>query len=175
LSAFSEQFIEYYPYFKNVNLLSDILAKDTTKKNSHQKKHSGVTYSEDNLPMNDFDAYEKKGTLVRFNADTVSPALQKFNEKLIALSEGKKVKIRIAWFGDSQIEGDFITQDIREQLQNYFGAQKGVGYVPISSVSSDFRRTAKVFTSGDVATDNFKNKIIMLGCFSRDIRFLATI
>lgn len=173
LSAFSEQFIAYYPYFKNVNLLSDILVKDKTKKNPHKKNHSGTTYSEDNLPMNDFDAYEKKGTLVRFNADTVSPALQRFNEKLIALSEGKNVKIRIAWFGDSQIEGDFITQDIREQLQNYFGAQKGVGYVPISSVSSDFRRTAKVFTTGDVATDNFKKQDHNAGLFFSGYSFFS--
>jgi lysophospholipase L1-like esterase len=123
--------------------------------------------------MNDFDAYEKKGTLVRFNADTVSPALQKFNEKLIALSEGKKVKIRIAWFGDSQIEGDFITQDIREMLQNYFGQQKGVGYVPITSISSDFRKTAKVFTTGDVGVDNFKKQDHNAGLFFSGYSFYS--
>lgn len=173
LSVFSDQFISYYPYFKNVNLLSDILVKDKTKKNLLKKKHSGTTYSVDNLPMNEFDAYEKKGTLVRFNSDTVSPALQKFNEKLIALSEGKNVKIRIAWFGDSQIEGDFITQDVREQLQNYFGAQKGVGYVPINSISSDFRRTAKVFTTGDVTIDNFKKQDHNAGLFFSGYSFFS--
>ena len=127
LSVFSSEFIDYYPFFRNVNLLSDVLMKEPSKKESHPKKNSATSFTADNLPMNDFDAYEKKGTLIRFNSDTISPALQKFNEKLIALSEGKKVKIRIAWFGDSQIEGDFITQDVREQLQSYFGQQKGVG------------------------------------------------
>lgn len=157
LSAFSKEIGAYYPYFKNVNLLSDIVVKEKSKKPVKKKKFSGLGFSNDSLPMNDFDAYEKKGTLIRFNADTVGPALQKFNEKLIALSEGKNVKIRIAWFGDSQIEGDFITQDVREMLQNYFAQQKGVGYVPIACVSSDFRRTAKLTATGNLFTTNFKN------------------
>jgi lysophospholipase L1-like esterase len=173
LSVFSNQFIAYYPYFKNVNLLSDILVKEKSKKENQKKKHFGSSNATDSLPMNDFDAYAKKGTLIRFNSDTVSPALQKFNEKLIALSEGKNVKIRIAWFGDSQIEGDFITQDVREQLQNYFGAQKGVGYVPIKSISSDFRRTAKVFTTGDVNVDNFKKQDHNAGLFFSGYSFFS--
>ena len=173
LSVFSSQFIDYYPYFKNVNLLSDVLAQKTPKKESHTKKHLEATTVVGDLPMNDFDAYEKKGTLIRFNADTVSPALQKFNEKLIALSEGKKVKIRIAWFGDSQIEGDFITQDVREQLQNYFGQQKGVGYAPLSSISSDFRRTVKVITTGDIKTDNFKKQDYNAGLFFSGYSFFS--
>ncbi len=173
LSVFSSQFIDYYPYFKNVNLLSDVLAKETSKKEIQTKKHRAVGAAVGNLPMNDFDAYEKKGTLIRFNSDTLSPALQKFNEKLIALSEGKNVKIRIAWFGDSQIEGDFITQDVREQLQNYFGQQKGVGYAPLTSISSDFRRTAKVVTTGDIKTDNFKKQDYNAGLFFSGYSFFS--
>ncbi|MEC4004249.1 hypothetical protein OX283_006250 [Flavobacterium sp. SUN052] len=156
LSVFSKEFIDYYPYFKNVNLLSDILVKEKSKNTSSKKnKKAGITVV-DGVVVNDFDAFVKKGTLIRFNADTLQPALTKFNEKLIALSEGKNVKIRIAWFGDSQIEGDFITQDIREMLQNYFGEQKGVGYVPITSISADFRKTAKLVATGTVEADNFK-------------------
>lgn len=37
--------------------------------------------------------------------------------------------VRIAFFGDSFIEGDIITGDVREQLQEAFGGQ-GVGFVP---------------------------------------------
>ena len=173
LSVFSNEFIHYYPFFKNVDLLSDVLINETSKKESHPKKNSATSFTAGNLPMNDFDAYEKKGTLIRFNSDTVSPALQKFNEKLIALSEGKKVKIRIAWFGDSQIEGDFITQDVREQLQNYFGQQKGVGYAPLSSISSDFRRTAKVITTGDIKSDNFKKQDYNAGLFFSGYSFFS--
>lgn len=156
LSVFSSEFIDYYPSFKNVHLLSDILVKEKPKNNLAKNVKKTNANSVDGVVINDFDTYIKKGTLIRFNADTLQPALTKFNEKLIALSEGKNVKIRIAWFGDSQIEGDFITQDIRTLLQNYFGSQKGVGFVPITSVSSDFRKTAKLFTTGDIKADNFK-------------------
>jgi lysophospholipase L1-like esterase len=173
LSVFSSEFIDYYPYFKNINLLSDVLLKETTQKESHSKKHSETLLASGNLPINDFDAYQKKGTLIRFNSDTISPALQQFNQKLIALSEGKKVKIRIAWFGDSQIEGDFITQDVRDQLQNYFGQQKGVGYAPLSSVSSDFRRTAKVITTGEIKSDNFKKQDFNAGLFFSGYSFFS--
>ena len=173
LSIFSKEFIGYYPYFKNVNLLSDILVKEKAKKGAVKTKKVGSSISADSLPKNEFEAYEKKDALIRFNADTLAPALPKLTQKLIALSEGKNVKIRIAWFGDSQIEGDFITQDVREQLQNYFGQQKGVGYVPISCISSDFRRTAKVFTTGDFKVDNFKKQEHNSGLFLSGYSFFS--
>jgi len=158
LSVFSKEIGAYYPYFKNVNLISDITVKEKTKIGAIKTKPHSKTTVLGGFVINELDAYQKKNTLIRFNADTLAPALPKISQKLMRLAEGKKVKIRIAWFGDSQIEGDFITQNVREQLQNYFGEQKGVGYVPISCVSSDFRRTAKVFTSGDFKVDNFKKQ-----------------
>ncbi|MEC4050259.1 hypothetical protein OX284_012525 [Flavobacterium sp. SUN046] len=160
LSVFSSEFIGYYPNFKNVNLLSDILydAKSTNQK-SKQKEGVDEAIAAESLPYNDFSSFVKKGTIVAFNGDTIEPALKSFNEKLIMLSQNKKVKIRIAWFGDSQIEGDFITQDLRVLLQNYFGQQAGVGFIPINSISSDFRHSAKLITTGDVKSDNFKKSI----------------
>ena len=130
LSVFSSEFIRYYPNFKNVNLLSDILY-DAKGKTQQSKQQNAIDQEEiaQSLPYNDFDSYVKKGTIVAFNGDTIEPALKSFNEKLIQLSQNKKVKIRIAWFGDSQIEGDFITQDLRVMLQNYFGQQSGVGFI----------------------------------------------
>lgn len=49
---------------------------------------------------------------------------------------------RIAVMGDSYIEGDILTQDVRSQLQSKYGG-KGVGFVPGHSVASGFRRTVK--------------------------------
>jgi lysophospholipase L1-like esterase len=159
LSLFSDSFIGYFPTFKNVNLISDIVLKPVDvkqiEKNDIEVVEEPLPY---NSPINTFDAYLKKGTLISFDQDTINPALKKFTDKLIALSENKKVKIRIAWFGDSQIEGDFITQDLRELLQNYFGQEKGVGFIPISSVSDDFRHSAKIVTIGDVTKDNLKKQ-----------------
>ena len=174
LSVCSQSFIDYFPSFKNVNMVSDILEKEKTIAPIPKKIPPIIKYNpETNLPVSDFNTYLKKNTLVRFNADTINPALTKLTDKLIALSEHKNVKIRIAWFGDSQIEGDFITQDLRKMLQNYFGEQKGVGYVPISSVSADFRTTAKLLTNGAISTLNFKNKGYNSGLFLSGYSFFS--
>ena len=43
-----------------------------------------------------------------------------------------KRPVRIAYFGDSFIEADIFTADLRERFQSEFGGC-GVGYVPITS------------------------------------------
>jgi lysophospholipase L1-like esterase len=55
-----------------------------------------------------------------------------------ALKDGKKV--RVAWFGDSFIEGDILVQDVRDILQKVFGG-KGVGFLPATSVTAQFRQS----------------------------------
>lgn len=50
--------------------------------------------------------------------------------------------LRIAYFGDSIIEGDLITAKLREQLQASNGGV-GVGLVPITSIVAGFRQTIK--------------------------------
>ncbi|MDR1368609.1 MAG: hypothetical protein LBJ72_00585 [Dysgonamonadaceae bacterium] len=51
-----------------------------------------------------------------------------------------KSSVRIAFFGDSFIEGDIFCGDFRELLQQKYGGQ-GVGMVPMSSAVSGFRRS----------------------------------
>ncbi len=51
-------------------------------------------------------------------------------------------KLRIAYFGDSIIEGDLITQQLRYNLQSRYGGS-GVGFVPITSIVAGFRRTIR--------------------------------
>ena len=57
-------------------------------------------------------------------------------------------KTRIAYFGDSMIEGDLITGDLRNSLQTAFGGS-GVGYVPITSITAEFRSTIHQTFSSD--------------------------
>lgn len=64
--------------------------------------------------------------------------LKHFYGKLHELEKNKSGKVRIAWFGDSMNDGDFIVQDIRSSLQDKFGGQ-GVGFVAISSLSAGAR------------------------------------
>jgi hypothetical protein len=57
-----------------------------------------------------------------------------------ALMEAKKKKVHLAVFGDSMIEGDIVTQDIRAMLQKKFGG-RGVGFVPIINNVPGFRKS----------------------------------
>jgi hypothetical protein len=56
--------------------------------------------------------------------------------------------VRIAYFGDSMIEGDLLTEELRDLLQAKFGGS-GVGLVPIQSVSADFRTTIRAAASSN--------------------------
>lgn len=55
--------------------------------------------------------------------------------------------VRIAYYGDSFIEGDILTCDIRERLQRKFGGN-GVGWVDCGSEINGFRRTVAQKFSG---------------------------
>lgn len=54
----------------------------------------------------------------------------------------KKSNVRIAFFGDSFVEGDILTGELRKLLQSKFGGN-GVGFVPLASQTSGFRSTIK--------------------------------
>lgn len=55
--------------------------------------------------------------------------------------------VRIAVLGDSFIEGDILTADLRERLQALFGGG-GVGFAPMASPLTAFRRTVKTVSKG---------------------------
>ena len=59
-----------------------------------------------------------------------------------ALKVAKTEKVRVAHYGDSGIEGDEITSNIRKNLQNEFGG-RGVGFLSITSQDISFRMTTK--------------------------------
>lgn len=66
-------------------------------------------------------------------------ALAPFFERLRSDNVGGR-PVRIAVLGDSFIEGDIFTQDLRELFQDQFGGS-GVGYVPMASNVAGFRQT----------------------------------
>lgn len=59
-----------------------------------------------------------------------------------ALDKRSKQTVRIAFFGDSYIEGDIFSGDLRTFLQNEFGG-KGAGMIMPTSHVASFRRTVK--------------------------------
>ncbi len=72
--------------------------------------------------------------------------LASFFDKLSA-GESLGRPVRIAVLGDSFIEGDIFSQDIRELMQGRFGGS-GVGYMPITSEVYGFRQSVKHAFSG---------------------------
>lgn len=91
-------------------------------------------------PDHDHDFTSYTGILNYAVRDTTASGLEHFLAALEALKTGKRKKVRIAYFGDSMIEGDLITEDLRDSLQVLFGGS-GVGFVPITSVVAGFRTT----------------------------------
>lgn len=88
-------------------------------------------------------------------AAAVDTSLFKFFSALNQLPKQKR-KIRIAWMGDSMIEGDLVTNDFRKLIQKKHGGN-GVGFVGITSPTAKFRGSVNHTYSG-WTTYNFKEK-----------------
>ena len=143
--------------FEKVNLITDVF--DKNKKSELAKADQQKNNSETNNPKNlvqDFELYKKSNFITNFYKGDSLNALSNFSEKLHQLQTSKKGKIRIAYFGDSMIEGDLLTQTLRKLLQKEFGGY-GVGFLPIHSKVAGFRQTATVKSSG-WETINFMDK-----------------
>ena len=137
--------------FRPVSILADI-KKDTLVNNPVRTKTIIASKAVNkNIFIKD---YTTSTGLV--NASGEQYSLSGFLQKLVELKKKKRRKIRIAYFGDSMIEGDLITEDLRKQLQDIFGGS-GVGFVPVTSVVAGFRITV-THTFSDNWTDvNFKS------------------
>lgn len=55
--------------------------------------------------------------------------------------------VRIAFLGDSFVEGDILTADLRERLQTTYGGG-GAGFAPMASPLTGFRRTIRTQSKG---------------------------
>lgn len=93
------------------------------------------------LPFEDFD------TLATSQFDA-------FIEKLV---EGRDV--RIAFLGDSFVEGDIFTIDMRNEMQQLFGG-RGVGFVPCDIPFTTVRRSIKRESSGWSTYSVMKHKSV---------------
>ena len=87
--------------------------------------------------------------------DSTLRGMKPFYEALNRLREHPR-PVRIAYFGDSFIEADILTADLRQMLQTEYGGH-GVGYLPVSSSLTGYRTSVKQQASGWTAhtsTDN---------------------
>ena len=125
------------PGFRPLDILSDVL-KDSTNQHSIVKgkvNNRNGNNTNRNKELRDYTTYQ--GLI---NNSTQSTALFDFFSHLQELRQKKRKKVRIGYFGDSMVEGDLVTQDLRGMLQEYFGGS-GVGFVPVTSIVAGFRQT----------------------------------
>ncbi|MFM2139281.1 MAG: hypothetical protein RJA57_1588 [Bacteroidota bacterium] len=141
-----------------VNLISDLFPGNvlTSLPSDRSDKTDSPVVVIEKRPDRKFDLYKQGRSITRFHADTSAVSLEGFARKLAELKAGKRRKVRIAYFGDSMIEGDLLTQTLRQLLQQQFGGS-GVGFVPITSQVSQFRQTVSHSYSGGWRDENFKS------------------
>ncbi len=129
---------------KKIDLLSDIRIKKNTASETSFKKVSLEKKKTDLLHQIQQDTC-KKGLVCIQDFSPQGNILSNFFD---ALNQSNKRNVRIAFFGDSFIEGDILTSHLRSYFQQKFGG-KGVGYMPIGTTVSDgFRRTIKHYAQG---------------------------
>ncbi|MDI3318790.1 hypothetical protein [Pinibacter soli] len=138
---------------KKIDLFSDI-KKDTEKSATSQPS---AIVPIDKQEEKKFDTYSVPGQIINFSAKTTQPALAGFIKKLVKVKKERKGKVRIAFFGDSMIEADLITQDLRSTLQQTFGGS-GVGFVPVNDISASLRITVNSKSSNDWIKRNYKSE-----------------
>lgn len=80
-------------------------------------------------------------TCIEDYSDSTMRGMTPFYRALDELSQKSRL-VRIAYFGDSFIEADILTADLREMLQKRYGGC-GVGFVTITSMTSSFRPTVR--------------------------------
>lgn len=134
--------------FKEFNPLSDLL--DTTANQSYETLSIPLQTANDTTAteLHAIDSTNSKGV----TTDTLTPLelssrLMDYSERQsalrrlrAALREGRSRSVRIAFVGDSFIEGDILVAPFRQALQQRYGG-KGVGYVPLTSPVARFRQS----------------------------------
>ena len=124
--------------FKKVNLLSDIELEEVDSvevafKDSLVAKQDSVIQLVKETSRPGITCIED------YSGD--STAMSKFHKALADIEKNPKA-VRIAFYGDSFIEGDIFCGSFRDSLQSIFGG-RGVGFVPITSGVAGFRNTIK--------------------------------
>jgi len=137
---------------KEVNFIADITEQEqkSTVPSPVKLALSSTTVK---VPFRDYLTYDG---LISYDTVNATP-LAHFMQALQELKKGTRKKVRIAYFGDSMIEGDLITQDLRQLLQEQFGGE-GVGFVPITSIVAKFRQTIQHSYSSNWIDKSFKTE-----------------
>lgn len=127
---------------RKVNILSDLCPSEEEK-----AENDSVVLPVVKPP---FVAHCREGvTCIEDFGDSLGTGMQRYYEALDSLKSLDR-PVRIAYFGDSFIEGDIFTGDLRCLLQKKYGGC-GASYVDIFSITDGFRQTVRVSSNGWIA------------------------
>ncbi len=138
---------------RRVNILSEIQARDNegniiaeisadeAQGIVEQKFDSTATHVRQEIYI---DSVPEGMTAIEDFCNGEAPIMDRF---YAALDEASSRPVRIAYYGDSYIEGDILTEDLREFFQQKYGGC-GVGFVDIHSITAGFRQTVRAKSTG---------------------------
>ena len=162
---------------RRANILSELVTFDDTKSSEEAEveidiEDFGIDLQQvaqiiaDTLPaeapiLYEWDLRTSRDTLGRYpgriDSTRLSPELIPIEDfdttgqsRMVAFYEKLQQKdstVRIAVMGDSFIEGDILSSDLRERMQLRFGGA-GSGFAPMASPLTGFRRTIKTQSKG---------------------------
>ena len=147
-------------FIKEVNIFSEF-KKDSSSKIISEKANEITTdvSTEKNKKYNELE-------IQNFGLQNNNYALSK--EKIKSISKSKP-KIRIAYLGDSFIESDLITNDLRQLLQQKYGGD-GIGFININTVSPGMQKSIEQSFSSNWQNynvhDNNSNKTLGLAGYA---------
>jgi len=160
LSSFLPHTFHWYQYsWKGVDMFSDIRKKQQDALRTTTTDTILLTRKEvvnKDVHYYPFRSYLQPNRIIDYSIDSITAGLPGLTRKLLRLKKGEKKKVRIAFMGDSMIEGDLITKDIRKALQQQFGGS-GIGFIPVTSVTATEQSTVQLSFSDDWQEVNFHN------------------
>ena len=140
--------VDFLSYIKDINLNEP--SSLNSQKNNSAKESLKITQASldfSNLFVEAVSFFESKtdytDVLVPQGKKTsITGNVKQLSYFFDALKNSRTKTVRVAHFGDSAVEGDLVTSDIREVLQNKFGGN-GVGWLGIVSQDIMFRMTTR--------------------------------
>ncbi len=152
--------------FKKLDMLLDVKADDSPAP-TEEKPASSVLKSSNSLVGSLFailrsgDSGEEGIPIAETKTAQTAPDGPKIENPgslknfINAVKTAGTKKVRIAHYGDSGIEGDNISSDLRKNLQAKFGGN-GVGIVGVNPVDVQFRTTTNIKFSSDWKTASIR-------------------
>lgn len=128
---------------KKVDYIEPLVLKAEKKKKPNKNEHAKiqVAVAKDSQQITIKDTTQRPAIVYDFTT------IEDYSDKgaqtqlfLEALHNAKNNNCRIAFYGDSFIEGDIMTMNLRDSLQKHFGG-RGIGFLPLSSEVSMFRKS----------------------------------